>query len=327
MLRKKISAAALAALLVLEGSFAFVPAQAVREEETDPPLLWDDDVCPRGDVVRDDVLLAEDARLILRASVDPETFSPETALLADVDNDGAVTASDARFVLRMSVSLEPLFSHVPGPPATTEAPQVCLVCGKELAPKLPDPYQYTKNGFRIEEKDGITYIDGVMVVNKTYSLPASYAPGDLHQDCYDAFYRMAAAARRQGLSLYIASGYRSYALQQSLFTRYCNRDGVAAAERYSARPGFSEHQSGYAIDLNSITNSFANTSEGRWVAAHCWEYGFILRYPKGKEWATGYMHEPWHIRYVGTALSLTLRDNGLTLEEYFGITSVYPWDL
>lgn len=181
----------------------------------------------------------------------------------------------------------------------------------------------TSKGFKITEKDGITYIDGIMIANKTYSIPSNYNPGKLTADCQAAFNEMKQSAAEDGCELYISSGFRSYSLQKSLYERYCARDGKAAADRYSARPGNSEHQTGYAIDLNTITYSFANTTEGKWVAANCYKYGFILRYPEDKESITGYRYEPWHIRYVGIALATDIYNSGLCLEEYFGITSRY----
>ena len=181
----------------------------------------------------------------------------------------------------------------------------------------------TSKGFKITEKDGITYIDGIMVANKTYSVPSSYNPGKLTADCQAAFNEMQQSAAEDGCELYISSGFRSYSLQKNLYERYCARDGKAAADRYSARPGNSEHQTGYAIDLNTITYSFANTAEGKWVAENCYKYGFILRYPEDKESVTGYRYEPWHIRYVGIALATDIHNSGLCLEEYFGITSRY----
>lgn len=183
---------------------------------------------------------------------------------------------------------------------------------------------YTSKGFVISEKNGITYVDGVLVANKTYALPESYNPGALLSECERAFSEMKSAAAKEGLTLWNASGFRSYELQQSLYNRYCDRDGKAAADRYSARPGHSEHQSGLALDLNEISSSFANTAEGKWVEKNCHKYGFILRYPRDKEAQTGYMYEPWHIRYVGVSVAEKIYNSGLCLEEYFGITSVYP---
>lgn len=176
---------------------------------------------------------------------------------------------------------------------------------------------------------------GVLVVNKTYPLPSDYVPDDLVKIGWDdevgyvtsetgeAFKKMQADAYEEGLNLYLASGYRSYSLQSNLYNRYVSRDGKEAADKYSARPGYSEHQSGLAFDLNSIDESFAYTDEGKWVAEHCHEYGFIIRYPADKEDKTGYMYEPWHLRYLGVGLATDIHDTGLCLEEYFGLTSEY----
>ncbi len=185
---------------------------------------------------------------------------------------------------------------------------------------------YTSKGYVISEKDGITYVDNVLVANKTYSLPADYNPGDLLSECEKAFKEMQKAASAEGLNIWNASGFRSYELQESLYTRYSDRDGKEAADRYSARPGHSEHQSGLAIDLNEITNAFKDTKEGKWIAENCHRYGFILRYPQGKEAQTGYMYEPWHIRYVGIDTATAIYNSGLCFEEYYGITSAYAAD-
>ena len=168
-----------------------------------------------------------------------------------------------------------------------------------------------------------TRINGILIVNKTYAFPRSYEPGGLTSECSNAFYEMQAAAAEEGLDLWIASGFRSYDTQASLYQRYCDEDGQAAADTYSARPGHSEHETGLAIDLNEISSSFAYTAEGQWVAEHCWEYGFILRYPADKVAITGYMYEPWHIRYLGRDVASAVYSSGLCLEEYLGVDSVY----
>ena len=179
-----------------------------------------------------------------------------------------------------------------------------------------------KNNKGIETINGITYIDGVLIVNKTYSLPKDYNPG-VDATAESAFKKMQSAAASEGLNIYISSGFRSYDYQSGLYERYAQRDGYAAADRYSARPGHSEHQTGLAFDLNSIDDSFADTKEGKWVAENCHKYGFIIRYPKGKEEITGYMYESWHIRYLGVDMATKVYESGKTLEEYFGITSEY----
>lgn len=181
----------------------------------------------------------------------------------------------------------------------------------------------TSKGYEIIEVDGLTYINGVLVVNKTYSVPQDYAPGDLTPECKEAFDELAAAAARDGFNIYVLSGYRSYETQTGLYNRYCARDGQEKADTYSARPGHSEHQTGLAIDVNSVSYSFASTPEGQWIAANSYKYGFIVRYGQNKESLTGYAYEPWHIRYVGVAMAQAVYDSGLCLEEYLGISSVY----
>ena len=183
----------------------------------------------------------------------------------------------------------------------------------------------TSKGFKGYTKNGITYIDGILVVNKTYSLPSSYKPGGLTTETKNAFNKMQAAAKLDGIELVIKSGYRSYNTQKNTYNYYVSYDGVAKADTYSARPGHSEHQSGLAMDLNIINDTFHNTKEAKWLAENCYKYGFILRYPNGKTNETGYKYESWHFRYVGIDLATKLYNNGdwITLETYFGITSEY----
>lgn len=182
----------------------------------------------------------------------------------------------------------------------------------------------TSKGFKGVTKNGVTYIEGYLVVNKTYTLPSSYGNG-LTNATTEAFNKMQAAAKIDGLNIYISSGFRSYSYQKTLYNNYVNRDGVVAADTYSARAGHSEHQSGLAFDVNTINDSFANTEEGKWLNDNCYKYGFILRYPNGKSDETGYQYEPWHFRYVGVELAEKLYNNGnwITVEDYFGITSRY----
>jgi zinc D-Ala-D-Ala carboxypeptidase len=134
-----------------------------------------------------------------------------------------------------------------------------------------------------------------------------------------------AAAAEDGVTLVFGSGYRSEALQRQFYESYVARDGQAAADRYSARPGTSEHQTGLAVDITSVGGRchlevcFEDLPEGQWLAANAHRYGFIIRYPDGKESITGYQYEPWHMRYVGTELSAEINRTGLTLEEFFGL--------
>lgn len=168
----------------------------------------------------------------------------------------------------------------------------------------------------------ITYINGILIANKTYPLPSTYNPG-VNPAANAALQAMFADAKLEGLSLFVRSGFRSYSTQKSLYNKYVKRDGVAAADRYSARPGHSEHQTGLAFDINKADSSFAGSPEATWLAANCHKYGFIIRYPAGKEAVTGYIYEPWHVRYLGVETATAVFESGLCLEEYLGITSSY----
>lgn len=203
---------------------------------------------------------------------------------------------------------------------------------------LQDGEYETSNGHVLKIENGISYVDGYLVVNKTYMLPDSYktvnpyqaVTGDWCVNCIDkdtmeSFKLMQSDAASLGLNIYIASGYRGYNNQRTLYNNYVARDGKDAADTYSARPGHSEHQTGLCFDLNSVNDSFSYTDEGKWVNNNAHLYGFIIRYPKGKESITGYQYESWHLRYVGKELALELYNNGnwITMEEYFGLSSSY----
>ena len=175
----------------------------------------------------------------------------------------------------------------------------------------------------IEVKNGLTYVNGILIVNKTYSVPNDYNPGSLTTETKNAFDEMQKAAEKDNIKLWIVSGFRSYSLQTSLYNNYVLKDGKEKADTYSARPGHSEHQTGLAMDLNIVDSSFEGTKEAIWIADNCYKYGFIIRYPKGKEEITGYKYEPWHVRYLGKELSEKVYKSGKTLEEYLNITSKY----
>ncbi len=181
---------------------------------------------------------------------------------------------------------------------------------------------FSMKGYKIVEKEGLTYIDDILIANKSYSLPMDYEPG-IDYEAENAFYEMQSNASYEGLDIYIASGFRSYEDQDRIYNNYASYDGYEAADTYSARPGHSEHQTGLAFDLNSIETSFADTAEGQWIKDNAHKYGFIIRYPEGKEDITGYMYEPWHIRYLGIEKATEVYESGLTLEEFLGIDSVY----
>lgn len=165
-----------------------------------------------------------------------------------------------------------------------------------------------------------------MVANKDYGLPSEYAPtsGSEDYEAMEAFKEMQEAAKKDGIKITVRSGYRSYDTQVQLYNDYVKRDGKKAADRYSSVPGFSEHQTGLALDISnskkrSVGTWFDETPQAEWLYENAYKYGFILRYPKGKEDITGYMYESWHYRYIGKEHSKNFKMNNLTLEEYLGL--------
>lgn len=169
-----------------------------------------------------------------------------------------------------------------------------------------------------------------VLVNKYNSLPETYVPelvalgsrygvGSLRPEAAQAFAAMADAARADGISLRSVSAYRSYSTQTSLYRQYVSQSGQTLADTFSARPGYSEHQTGLALDINVARTSahFEDTAEFAWLQEHCAQYGFILRYPQGKNDITGYRFEPWHYRYVGQEIAKLCMSQGLTYEEYW----------
>lgn len=168
------------------------------------------------------------------------------------------------------------------------------------------------------KEKGITYINGILLVNKKYSLPKDYAPG-VNGEAGKALEKLQKDAKKAGYSMNLISGFRSYYDQQVLYNNYVKRDGKEIASTYSAEPGHSEHQTGLAFDVGKIDNNYGNTPAGKWLASNAYKYGFIIRYPKGKESITGYMYEPWHIRYLGVEHAKNIYEKGVTLEEYLGV--------
>ena len=179
----------------------------------------------------------------------------------------------------------------------------------------------------------------LILVNKAHPVDRDYKPDDLtpmeyyapdrdaagrfmRAEAADAFSSLVEGAAADGLELRMTTAYRSYGFQQILYNNYVAQFGEDAANRFSAKPGQSEHQTGLAVDVSSpsvdyeLTEEFGDTVAGQWLAAHAHEYGFILRYPDGMEDVTGYMYEPWHLRYVGLFAAKEITEQGTTLEEY-----------
>lgn len=175
----------------------------------------------------------------------------------------------------------------------------------------------------IEDKQPL-YIEGMIIANKSFKLPASFSPNE-DSVARQKFEEMKADAAKDSIYLNVFSSYRSYAYQSQLYSRYVARDGQEKADTYSARAGHSEHQTGLAFDIGNNDSStyastrFNDTKEAKWLYDNAHKYGFIHRYIKGKESITGYMHESWHYRYVGTQWSTKIHESGLTLEEYLGL--------
>lgn len=178
-----------------------------------------------------------------------------------------------------------------------------------------------------------------VLINKQYSLPEDYTPENLvtvevptvveglernqmRAEAANSLQVFFADAKQEGHFLYHLSGYRSYSRQNTIFSNNVEKDGLEKASRYSAKPGESEHQSGLSVDITSeavsfsLTAEFGETSEGIWVKENAHKYGFIIRYPKGKTGITGYVYEPWHLRYLGIELATDIYESGLTYEEY-----------
>lgn len=173
----------------------------------------------------------------------------------------------------------------------------------------------------------------LVIVNKYHYLDSDYVPENLvtasstygyalpiEKTTYEAFINMYNDALKVGLNLSILSPYRSYSTQVSLYNRYASKDGKALADTYSARAGYSEHQTGLAIDISrrgGNLGGFVSTNEFKWLKDNSYKYGFILRYPQGKEWITGYQYEPWHYRYVGVEVATKIYNENITFEEYY----------
>ncbi|MDH6423390.1 M15 family metallopeptidase [Aurantimicrobium minutum] len=147
----------------------------------------------------------------------------------------------------------------------------------------------------------------------------------LRAEASAALDQLSQAALSQGVALSISSAYRSYLGQQNTYNEYLGILGEAGADLRAARPGYSEHQLGLAVDLDDgngclVNVCFAGTPGGIWLAANAWQYGFVLRYPDGYAGTTGYEFEPWHYRYVGIEVATAMHNKGIaTLEEFFGL--------
>lgn len=199
-------------------------------------------------------------------------------------------------VFRVNLGLDvPFYENV----STIEHPNELLVLVNKYNLLPPDFQQY--NLVHMEKKHRLN--DG-----KTYLLEAG---------TYEKYVQMSDAAKKDGVSMYVVSAHRTEAYQRNLYEKRLKSRGRAYADSYTARPGASEHQTGLAVDINSTSGTFQYTEAFKWLQKHAHEYGFIMRYPKGKEWITGYSYEPWHYRYVGVDVAKIIYAEGITYEEYY----------
>ena len=219
-------------------------------------------------------------------------------------------------------------SAPPAAPSTSAAPSTA-------APSTPAEPTFDRDQLSITDPASLW-----VVVDKALPLsPLEYAPTDLvpiagrelRAEAAQALTDLFAAASADGLTLSVQSAYRSYDYQLNTFRNQVDRFGQAKAEVQVARPGYSEHQTGLAADIGGggcdIESCFASTAEGQWVAANGYRFGFLIRYPDGKQDVTGFKYEPWHVRYVGVALATEMQRTGVsTMEEFFGLPAApaYP---
>lgn len=200
------------------------------------------------------------------------------------------------------------------------------------------PARFDKSRYSVDEPGSPWW-----VVNKKRPLPEGYTPADLMApnmklrwapiaesmqvsgQIVPSLEAMDQAMKAAGFDMILISGYRSAQTQTELYSSYVSQYGQQEADRLSARPGTSEHQTGLVVDLGradkncELEQCFGDTPEGKWLAEHAHDYGFIIRYPKGKEAVVGYMYEPWHLRYVGKELAAELYARKQTMEEFFGL--------
>lgn len=221
---------------------------------------------------------------------------------------------------------------------TKEAPQKS---SEQTAETSEQTSVFDEYGFLKEELAKSVFEDEHqwVLVNKEYGLAADFVPDNLvpievptvnqvpevnqmSEAASDQLTQLFDAAKRAGHDLYAISGFRSYQTQETLYNNYVAQHGEDEANKFSAQPGHSEHQTGLAMDITSaavdygLSQAFGETEEGKWLADNAYRFGFVLSYPQGKEHITGYMYEPWHFRYLGKELAQLLYDRQLTYQEY-----------
>ena len=279
-------------------------------------------------------------------TTNPETAYPITEIwtssdpnIANVDrfgniygvSEGTCTVTviseedpDIKAEIKVNVHNRPLTTTTSAAKTTTTTSLTTTTASvSTTTTSAPTPPQLVITTHLIQSHNGATYVDGILIVNKSYSIDRNYPANGLTENTEKYFRLLTEDAAKLGLKIVCSSGFRSYDYQEQLYNNYVTTDGILTADTYSARPGHSEHQTGLAIDVNSISDDFIGTAECEWLAKNAHSYGFIIRYPKGKEAYTGFRYEPWHIRFLGVETATKVYESGLCLEEYLGIDSYY----
>lgn len=266
------------------------------------------------------ILLSGCSEKILNAKSNPDQSEATHGVLPDTNNNDANSTVEKKNNVEQEdqsagndENSKPVQQEASAPPTDTNHDSIQVVFNPESIPvlvnkqnKLPDNYNPTDLVYT-----DIPFVSGASKEKRKMRRVAAAAVNQLF-----------AGAKAEGISLLGVSAYRSHATQTTLFNTYVNRDGYEKARTYSALPGTSEHETGLAIDVTggngkcAAENCFGGTKEAIWLEQHAAEYGFIIRYPQGKESITGYQYEPWHLRYVGKEIALEIMKKGITLEEY-----------
>jgi D-alanyl-D-alanine carboxypeptidase len=297
-------APALTAIAFADDVVALAPGERYRVE-----LVHQPENAEPGAALTDLAVITTSDESVVRVEADG------TLVVADDAEIGSVVVAvaqvdelTAELTVHVKYSLEATVQPNPkegGIPVVTNPDHIAVLVNKERS--LPD-------GF---------VPNNLVVPDVPFSFAGEHEKKQLQEPAARALEELFAAAAADGIELNAVSGYRSFATQTAIFNWNLKNQGEEHTLRYSARPGTSEHQTGLAMDVSSpsvgnvLEDVFGESREGKWLAEHCAEFGFIIRYPQGKEDITGYAYEPWHLRYVGKTLAKVIMDNGLTMEEYF----------
>lgn len=214
------------------------------------------------------------------------------------------------------------FQHNNKTPATTTTKQTF----DKAQYSLSDPSSIWVVINKLRPISSASYVPNMLVTpNVSLHLGAGNPETEMQAQAALALQSMFAAANKQNINLELESAYRSYGYQISLYNGYVATENISVAEQQIARPGYSEDQTGYTADVApnngncALQVCFANTAQGKWLTANAYKYGFIIRYPYGKQNITGFTYQPWHIRYVGEALANQIYSANTTMEQFFNL--------